>query len=128
MRTRVHDEAAEVLMAMLTNAGFVDVKLEDKWWDVAAYDDADHRRPDITCLHRVTRAKWVLDVVIFWGCSKGVDDDGEAGLAACGREGDKRRRYARAMQAGQLEYEATVELVGVRDSFRLKKTILRSSS
>eukprot|EP01052_Picozoa_sp_SAG31_P019947 SAG31_NODE_1478_length_8183_cov_5.227992_7_plen_263_part_00 len=116
VRTRVHDEVAEVLMAMLTNAGFVDVKLEDKWWDVVvAYDDADHRRPDITCLHPVTRAKWVLDVVIFWGDSKGVDEDGEAGLAACGRENYKCGRYARAMQARQLEYEAVVGLAGVRE-------------
>eukprot|EP01050_Picozoa_sp_SAG11_P028036 SAG11_NODE_7342_length_1158_cov_1.710104_1_plen_208_part_00 len=91
---------------MLQNAGFIDVRLEDMNWDAAArYDEADHRRPDIsTCLHPVTRAKWVLDVVVWWGDSEGVIDG--AGAAAIGRERFKNRRYERAMQSRMLERHA----------------------
>eukprot|EP01050_Picozoa_sp_SAG11_P049259 SAG11_NODE_26814_length_340_cov_1.070539_1_plen_62_part_10 len=36
------------------------------------------RRPDVTCLHPVTRVKWVLDVVTFWGESAGMEEGGWA--------------------------------------------------
>jgi hypothetical protein len=45
--------------------GFVDVEYEDVWWDVgAAYEDIEHRRPDITCRHPITGVKLVFDVVV----------------------------------------------------------------
>ena len=71
----VHDWLSAIFQVMLENAGFLHVELEDVWWDVgAAYGDADHRRPDITCVHPTTRAKYVFDVVVWWGASVGLDD------------------------------------------------------
>eukprot|EP01050_Picozoa_sp_SAG11_P026532 SAG11_NODE_6388_length_1323_cov_1.513072_2_plen_204_part_00 len=87
---------------MLENAGFLRVKREDTGWDAAAgYDDAEHRRPDVTCLHPVTRVKWVLDVVVFWGDSAGTENG--FGIMATRREQYKERRYRRAMRARQEE-------------------------
>ena len=55
---------------VLENAGFLNVQLEDDWWDVgAAYGDVDHHRPDITCEHPKTHAKYVFDVVVWWGAT-----------------------------------------------------------
>eukprot|EP01052_Picozoa_sp_SAG31_P033333 SAG31_NODE_3752_length_3920_cov_27.390997_1_plen_841_part_00 len=111
VRTRVHDGIVEVVMAMLQNAGFEDVKLEDRDWDAAAgYADVDHKRPDVTCLHPVTRVKLVLDVVIWWGATKGVERS--YGLAATQREQWKRARYQRAMLARQVEQAADGNSVG----------------
>eukprot|EP01050_Picozoa_sp_SAG11_P005501 SAG11_NODE_390_length_9860_cov_49.246184_3_plen_185_part_00 len=94
VRTQVHDSICDVLVAMLENAGFLRVKKEDADWDAAAgYGDADHRRPDVTCLHPVTRVKWVLDVVTFWGESAGMGEGGWAKMATR-REEWKERRYS----------------------------------
>jgi hypothetical protein len=50
------------------------VQLKDAWWDAgAAYGDVDHRRPDITCEHPTTHAKYVFDVVVWWRASQGLD-------------------------------------------------------
>ena len=50
---------------MLENAGFLNVELEDVWWGVGAtYGDEDHHRPDITCEHPTTHAKYVFDIVV----------------------------------------------------------------
>ena len=69
-RGHVHDDIADVFVVLLKNAGFVDVEYEDVWWDSgAAYDDSEHRRPDITCKHPVTGVKLVFDVVVWWGAS-----------------------------------------------------------
>jgi hypothetical protein len=40
----------------------------------AAYGDEDHRRPDITCEHPKTHAKYVFDLVVWWGASQGLDE------------------------------------------------------
>jgi hypothetical protein len=57
------------------NAGFLNVEVEDVWWDAgAAYGDEDHRRPDITCEHAKTHAKYVFDLVVWWGASQGLDE------------------------------------------------------
>ena len=51
---------------MQENAGFLNVKLEDVWWDVGvAHGDEDHHRPDITCEHPKTHAKYVFDLVVW---------------------------------------------------------------
>jgi hypothetical protein len=42
----------------------------------AAYGDVDHRRPDITCEHPKTHAKYVFDLVVWWGASQGIDEWG----------------------------------------------------
>jgi hypothetical protein len=35
------------------------------WWDVGVtYGNVDHRRPDITCEHPTTHAKYVFDIVV----------------------------------------------------------------
>ena len=95
----VHDWISAVFQVMLENAGFLHVVLEDVWWDAgAAYGDADHRRPDITCVHPTTRAKYVFDVVVWWGASAGLDEWGGS-KAAGARERWKVRRYRRAMWA-----------------------------
>ncbi len=79
------------------------MQLEDAWWDAgAAYNDADHRRPDITCEHPKTHAKYVFDVVVWWGASKGLDEWGGS-KAAAERERWKTRRYRRAMWARYVE-------------------------
>jgi hypothetical protein len=55
----VHDDIADFFVMLLKNAGFVDVEYEDVWWDAdAAYDDSEHRRPDIQkILDRICAAK-----------------------------------------------------------------------
>ena len=74
------------------NDGFLNVQLEDAWWDAgAAYGDADHRRPDITCEHPKTHAKYIFGVVVWWGVSKGLDEWG-GGRAVGARERWKTRR------------------------------------
>jgi hypothetical protein len=84
-------------------AGFVDDECEDVWWDAgAAYEDSEHRRPDITCRHPVTGVKLVFDVVVWWGASAGLGEWGE-GKAAGKRERWKRRRYDRAMWAQYVD-------------------------
>ena len=110
-RGHVHDDIADVFVVLLKNAGFVNVVYEDVWWDSgAAYDDSEHRRPDITCKHPVTGVKLVFDVVVWWGASAGLGEWGE-GKAAGKRERWKRRRYERAMwtrYAEQLTPEAAL--------------------
>ena len=60
---------------LLENAGFLNVHLEDAWWDaVAAYGDVDHHRPHITYEHPKTHAKYVFNVVVWWGASQGLDE------------------------------------------------------
>jgi hypothetical protein len=84
-------------VVLLNNVGFVDV--EDVWRDAgAAYEDNEHRWPNITCKHPVTGVKLVFDVVVWWGVSAGLGEWGE-GKAAGKREQWKRRRYERAMWA-----------------------------
>eukprot|EP01052_Picozoa_sp_SAG31_P006717 SAG31_NODE_311_length_17866_cov_7.010750_13_plen_146_part_00 len=95
-------------MAMLRNAGYRDVQLEDQWWDaMASYGDEDKRRPDITCVHPVTGHHMVFDLVVWWRDSLGVlggtGPARGAGRAATKREDWKRRRYARAMWARYME-------------------------
>ena len=103
MRGIVHDRIVDIVMVLLENAGFDKVKTEDLWWDAeAAYSDADHRRPDVTCVHPVTGEKLVFDVVVWWGASKGFREDGGA-VAASQREAWKRRRYERAMWARYVD-------------------------
>ena len=102
-RGHVHDDIADVFVVLLKNAGFDNVVYEDVWWDAgAAYDDSEHRRPDITCKHPVTGVKLVFDVVVWWGASAGLGEWGE-GKAAGKRERWKRRRYERAMWARYVE-------------------------
>jgi hypothetical protein len=72
-------------------------------WDAdSAYDDSEHRRPDITCKHPVTGVKLVFDVVVWWGVSAGLGEWGE-GKAASKPEWWKRQRYERAMWARNVE-------------------------
>jgi hypothetical protein len=73
------------------------VHLDDAWRDVgAAYGDVDHRRPDTTCEHPKTHAKYVFDVVVWSGASPGLDE--WAGSQATGsRERWKTRHYWWAM-------------------------------
>jgi hypothetical protein len=82
---------------MLENAGFLNVELEDVWWGVGAtYGDEDHHRPDITCEHPTTHAKYVFDLVVWWGASQGLDEWGGSTVAGA-RERWKVWRYWRAM-------------------------------
>ena len=115
MRGIVHDRIVDIVMVLLENAGFDKVKTEDLWWDAeAAYSDADHRRPDVTCVHPVTGEKLVFDVVVWWGASKGFREDGGA-VAASQREAWKRRRYERAMWARYVEQLSPEDAVAWAD-------------
>ena len=39
----VHDRLTDVILVMLQNVGYLDVWLEDQWWDAgAAYTNANH--------------------------------------------------------------------------------------
>jgi hypothetical protein len=99
----VHDWLSAIFQVMLANAGVLHVELEDVWWDVgAAYGDEDHRRPDITCEHPTTHAKYVFDLVVWWGASAGLDEWGGS-KAAAARERWKVRRHRRAMWARHVE-------------------------
>ena len=110
-----HDIICDIIVVLLKNAGFSGVELEPQFWDAgAAYDDKDHRRPDIVCHHPVTGEKWVIDVVIWWGESEGVAADGGA-VKAGGREKWKVRRYRRGMWARlreQMTMEQAAEFAG----------------
>ena len=111
----VHDDIADVFVVLLKNAGFVGVEYEDAWWDAgAAYEDSDHRRPDITARHPVTGVKYVFDVVVWWGASQGLDEWG-GGKAGGKRERWKRRRYDRAMWARYVEQLTPEEAVAWAD-------------
>ena len=62
---------------VLDNAGYLEVQLEDVWWDAgAAYGDVDHRCRDITYIHPRFGKKLVLDVVVWWGSSRGQEGEG----------------------------------------------------
>jgi hypothetical protein len=99
----VHDDIADVFVVFLKNVGFVDVEYEDVWWDVGvAYEESEHRQPDITCRHATTGVKQVFDVIVWWGASAGLGEWGE-GKAAGKRERWKRRHYERAMWARYVE-------------------------
>jgi hypothetical protein len=77
-RTRVHDAIQDVLIVMLEEAGFQQVREEDVWWDVlATYHDKDHRRPDITCVDPLTIDLWssYATCIITTGCSDGLTAD-----------------------------------------------------
>ena len=68
----------------------------------AAYGDVDRRRPDIICEHPKTHAKYVFDVVVWWGASQDLDEWGGSQVAGA-RERWKARRYRRAMWARHVE-------------------------
>ena len=92
----MHDAIQDVLIVMLEEAGFQQVREEDVWWDVlATYHDKDHRRPDITCVDPLTNTTYILDVVIAWGETMGLGEGGTSRLANA-KEAWKRRRYRRA--------------------------------
>ena len=115
MRGIVHDRIVDVVMVLLENAGYDKVQTEDLWWDAeASYSDADHRRPDVTCVHPVTGEKLVFDVVVWWGASKGSLEGGGA-VAATQREEWKRRRYERAMWARYVEQLSPEDAVAWAD-------------
>ena len=71
--TAVHDHLVRVWVALLKNAGFVDVKLEDRDWDQEGhtyvpgeYQPGDRRRPDITCRDPRDGSRWIFDATICW--------------------------------------------------------------
>ena len=76
-RDVVHDWPTSVFHVMLENDGFLNVQLEDAWWDVGvAYANVDHHWSDITCEHPKTHAKYVFDLVVWWGAIQGLDEWG----------------------------------------------------
>ena len=65
MQTATHDQVSKLFQALLADAGWDDVKEEDKWWDTDAPGPGwGHRRPDITAMHPSTGVKHVFDVMI----------------------------------------------------------------
>jgi hypothetical protein len=83
----VHDDIADVFVVFLKNVGFVDVEYEDVWWDVGvAYEESEHRQPDITCRHATTGVKQVFDVIVWWGASAGLGEWGEGKVWVNGDE------------------------------------------
>jgi hypothetical protein len=118
-----HDAIKAVIIVMLEEAGFRDVKDEDVWWDAAAtYFDAEHRRPDITCFDPRTNTHYVFDVVVAWGASMGYDEEGTewgikmAAVLASRREDFKRRRYRRAFWAKVREGMTAAQAVAWADA------------
>jgi hypothetical protein len=115
-RTRVHDAIQDVLIVMLEEAGFQQVREEDVWWDIlATYHDKDHRRPDITCVDPLTNTTYILDVVIAWGETMGLAADSSSRLANA-KEAWKRRRYRRAFWAKVREGWTAAEAVKWADA------------
>jgi hypothetical protein len=112
----VHDAISSVFHVLRGNAGFLNVQLEDDWWDVGvAYGDVDHHRPDTTCEHPKTHAKYVFDVVVWWGASQGLDEWGESQVVGAW-EWWKTRRYRRALWARHVEQMSPEAAVAWADS------------
>ena len=48
MQTATHDQVSKLFQALLADAGWDDVKEEDKWWDTDALGPGwGHRRPEV---------------------------------------------------------------------------------
>jgi len=109
LRTSVHDELTKLIVVFLKAAGYIDVKLEDRTWDVGprvaqARQDLgrnlhQHRRPDIVCRHPYSGRVYVLDTTIAW---RGMANAGlayaEPGWAAAKAEARKNAAYAAALE------------------------------
>ena len=109
LRTSVHDELTKLMVVFLKAAGYIDVKLEDRTWDVGprvaqARQDLgrnlhQHRRPDIVCRHPYSGRVYVLDTTIAW---RGMANAGlayaEPGWAAAKAEARKNAAYAAALE------------------------------
>ena len=105
----VHDQLVRVWVALLRNAGFVDVKLEPRDWDVRGetylpgeYQPGDKRRPDITCRDPRDGGRLVFDVTVCWR-EEWVLADGTRldGAGAHVKEQAKVRAYAAGLQRVQ---------------------------
>ena len=100
MQTATHDQVSKLFQALLADAGWDDVKEEDKWWDTDAPGPGwGHRRPDITAMHPSTGVKHVFDVMIRWATAQTAGK--EAGAGAAWAEAYKEKRYADAL--GRLD-------------------------
>jgi hypothetical protein len=72
----VHDELTKLIVVFLEAAGYIDVRLEDRTWDVGprvaparqhlGWNLHQHRRPDIVCRHPHSGRVYVLDTKIAW--------------------------------------------------------------
>ena len=82
MQTATHDQVSKLFQALLADAGWDDVKEEDKWWDTDAPGPGwGHRRPDITAMHPSTGVKHVFDVMIRWATTQTAGREAGAGAA-----------------------------------------------
>jgi hypothetical protein len=109
LRTSVHDELTKLIFVFLKAAGYIDVKLEDRTWDVGprvaqarqelGRNLHQHRRPDIVCRHPYSGRVYVLDTTIAW---RGMANAGlayaEPGWAAAKAEARKNAAYAAALE------------------------------
>ena len=97
MQTATHDQVSKLFQALLADAGWDDIREEDKWWDTdAPGPDWGHRRPDITALHPVSGVKHVFDVMVRWATAATAGK--EAGAGAAWAEAYKEGRYEAALQ------------------------------